>query len=119
LDEISLQIKSKEIIALVGESGSGKTILSRAIMNLIPKPGRLNSGTILYHNKNLLDLNNQELTKLRGNRIATIVSNPKGELDPLETIGQQIGNVIIHHLGVTREEAKKKSYSIIKRCKNT
>ena len=113
-----MQIESKEIIALVGESGSGKTILSRAIMNLIPKPGRLNSGKVLYRNKNLIDLSNEELADLRGNKIATIVSNPKGELDPLETIGQQISNVIVHHLRLTREEAKK-GYSAIKRCKNT
>ncbi len=117
MDEISFHVESKEIIALVGESGSGKTILSRAIMNLIPKPGRLISGTILYHEKNLLDLSNEELTKLRGNRIATIVSNPKGELDPLETIGQQISNVIIHHLGITREEAKKKAIQLLKDVK--
>ena len=108
-----MHIKSREIIALVGESGSGKTILSRAIMNLIPKPGRLNSGAVLYHDKNLIDLSNEELTKLRGNRIATIVSNPKGELDPLETIGQQISNVIIHHLRITREEAKKKAIQLL------
>ena len=112
-----MHIKSREIIALVGESGSGKTILSRAIMNLIPKPGRLNSGAVLYHDKNLIDLSNEELTKLRGNRIATIVSNPKGELDPLETIGQQISNVIIHHLGITREEAKKKAIQLLKDVK--
>ena len=112
-----MHIKSREIIALVGESGSGKTILSRAIMNLIPKPGRLNSGAVLYHDKNLIDLSNEELTKLRGNRIATIVSNPKGELDPLETIGQQISNVIIHHLRITREEAKKKAIQLLKDVK--
>lgn len=117
MDEISLHIKSREIIALVGESGSGKTILSRAIMNLIPKPGSLNSGAVLYHDKNLIDLSNEELTKLRGNRIATIVSNPKGELDPLETIGQQISNVIIHHLRITREEAKKKAIQLLKDVK--
>lgn len=112
-----MHIKSREIIALVGESGSGKTILSRAIMNLIPKPGSLNSGAVLYHDKNLIDLSNEELTKLRGNRIATIVSNPKGELDPLETIGQQISNVIIHHLRITREEAKKKAIQLLKDVK--
>tara|TARA_B100000242_G_scaffold254078_1_gene196669 strand:+ start:4823 stop:6634 length:1812 start_codon:yes stop_codon:yes gene_type:complete len=117
LDEISLQIESKEIIALVGESGSGKTILSRAIMNLIPKPGRLNSGKVLYRNKNLIDLSNEELADLRGNKIATIVSNPKGELDPLETIGQQISNVIVHHLRLTREEAKKKAIQLLKDVK--
>ena len=86
-------------------------------MNLIPKPGRLNSGAVLYHDKNLIDLSNEELTKLRGNRIATIVSNPKGELDPLETIGQQISNVIIHHLRITREEAKKKAIQLLKDVK--
>ena len=117
MDKISLQIKSKEIIALVGESGSGKTILSRAVMNLIPAPGRLTSGKVFYHDRNLLELNNEELGKLRGNRITTIVSNPKGELDPLETVGQQISNVIMHHLGLEREEAKKKAIQLLEDVK--
>ena len=117
MDKISLQIKSKEIIALVGESGSGKTILSRSVMNLIPAPGRLSSGKVFYHDRNLLELNNEELSKLRGNRITTIVSNPKGELDPLETVGQQISNVIMHHLGLTREEAKKKAIKLLEDVK--
>ena len=111
MDKISLQIKSKEIIALVGESGSGKTILSRSVMNLIPAPGRLSSGKVFYHDRNLLELNNEELSKLRGNRITTIVSNPKGELDPLETVGQQISNVIMHHLGLAAKKLKRRLYS--------
>ena len=114
LDKISLQIKSKEIIALVGESGSGKTILSRAIMNLIPAPGRLTSGKVYYHERNLLELNNEELSKLRGNRITTIVSNPKGELTRLKRSASN--NVIMHHLGLTREEAKK-GYKVIEDVK--
>lgn len=110
---MSIGIKSKEIIALVGESGSGKSILSRAIMNLIPAPGKLISGSILYGETDLLSLSHEKLASLRGRKIATIVSNPKGELDPLETVGQQISNVIIHHLGLTREQAKEKSIQLL------
>ena len=60
LDQISFGVKSKEIVALVGESGSGKTILSRAIMNLIPAPGKIVSGSIFYHGENLLEFEDKK-----------------------------------------------------------
>ena len=117
LDHISFSVKSKEIVALVGESGSGKTILSRAIMNLIPAPGKIVSGSIFYHGENLLESDHKKLANLRGKRIVTIVSNPKGELDPLETIGQQIINVIVHHLGLSKNEAKLKAIRLLEDVK--
>ena len=82
-------------------------------MNLIPAPGKLISGSILYGETDLLTLSHEKLASLRGRKIATIVSNPKGELDPLETVGQQISNVIMHHLGLTREQAKEKSIRLL------
>lgn len=114
LNKASLNLKKGEIVALVGESGSGKTILSRAIMNLIPSPGYISDGKIIFNELNLLDLQREEMVKIRGRKISLIVSNPKGELDPLETVGQQICNVLIHHLDFSYSQAKKKAISLLR-----
>ena len=117
VNNLNFKVEKGERFALVGESGSGKTILSRAIMNLIPAPGKIVSGSIFYDGENLLEFEDKKLANLRGKRIVTIVSNPKGELDPLETIGQQIINVIVHHLGLSKNEAKLKAIRLLEDVK--
>jgi oligopeptide/dipeptide ABC transporter ATP-binding protein len=98
LRRINLEIAPGEVLGLVGESGSGKTMLARSIMQLIPVPGRIERGHLLFDGRDLAALDEEELRKLRGRDIAMIISNPRGELDPLQTVGQQIGNVLRYHL---------------------
>jgi oligopeptide/dipeptide ABC transporter ATP-binding protein len=113
LSSVDLAIGLGEIVALVGESGAGKTTLARSIMQLVPLPGRIDSGRVLFDGTDLGVLDAEALRRLRGRDIAMIISNPRGELDPLETVGRQIGNVLRHHLGLSRRETQERVLAIL------
>lgn len=102
LKKINLVMEPGEVLGLVGESGSGKTMLARAIMALIPPPGRIEAGRILFDGRELEAADEEAMRRLRGRDIAMIISNPRGELDPLETVGRQIGNILRYHLGMDK-----------------
>lgn len=97
LIDIDFTIARGEVVGLVGESGSGKTTLARSIMQLVPEPGFISSGKLIFEGRDLVGLEAETLRQLRGRDIAMIISNPRGELDPLQTVGQQIGNVLRAH----------------------
>ena len=102
---IDLQVREGENIGLVGESGSGKTTLARAIMQLISRPGRVDSGRIEFAGRDLSKLSEEELRAIRGDDIAMVIPNPRTELNPLVTVGKQIANVARYHLSLPRKEA--------------
>ncbi|MGI9451229.1 MAG: ABC transporter ATP-binding protein [Geminicoccaceae bacterium] len=108
LRDIGLSVVAGEILALVGESGSGKTMLARAIMRLVPAPGRIDKGQVMFDGIDLGELDAEALRKRRGRDIAMIVSNPRGELDPLETVGRQMGHVLRHHLAIDERAVKER-----------
>jgi oligopeptide/dipeptide ABC transporter ATP-binding protein len=113
LRDVTLKIGSGEIVALVGESGSGKSMLARAIMRLVPAPGRIDAGTALFMGQDLGELDGEALRKIRGRDLAMVVSNPRGELDPLETVGTQIGNVLRYHMNLDKGAAKERVLGIL------
>ncbi|MCO5084182.1 MAG: ABC transporter ATP-binding protein [Rhizobiaceae bacterium] len=114
LRDVSLTIRRGEILGLVGESGSGKTMLARAIMRLVPQPGEITTGTVKFEGKDLGKLDEESLRRMRGRDIAMIISNPRGELDPLQTVGQQIGNVLRHHLDLDRRQIRERALDLLK-----
>ena len=114
LQSIDLQISRGEVIGLVGESGSGKTTLARSIMRMIPKPGRVESGTITFEGRNVSDLDTESLRQLRGREIAMIIANPRSELDPLQTVGNQIANVLRAHLELSREGVRDRVLELLR-----
>ncbi len=110
VDGVNFQIFSGEIIALVGESGSGKSISALALARLVPEPaGRIVGGKIVFQDVEPLKLKPSELRKLRGARIAYIFQEPATSLNPVYTIGWQIGEAIrLHRKGVNvKTEVKK------------
>jgi oligopeptide/dipeptide ABC transporter ATP-binding protein len=105
LKGIDLRVREGENVGLVGESGSGKTTLARSIMQLISRPGRVDSGRIEFSGRDLSTLNEEELRAIRGDDIAMVIPNPRTELNPLVTVGKQIANVARYHLSLPRKEA--------------
>jgi len=109
-----------ETFCLVGETGCGKTVTSRAITWLIQSPGRIERGEVLYHSRdgrviNLLELSDEELRRIRGKEIAYIFQDPAAALDPLYTIGHQIGETMIEHKTVKDwKEAFMKAVHVLK-----
>ena len=102
IDGVSFEVLEGETFCLVGETGCGKTVTSRAITKLINSPGRIEHGEVLYFQRegkvvNMLELSDEELRKIRGNEIAYIFQDPAAALDPLYTIGYQIGETMIEH----------------------
>ena len=106
VDGVDLQVAADEVLGLVGESGSGKTMTSLAMLRLVPAPGRVTAGQIRFEGRDLLALPPGEMGKLRGRRIAMVFQNPAHSLDPLLTVGAQLGEIVRWHERIGRREAR-------------
>lgn len=95
VDDVSLTVRENEIMAIVGESGCGKSTLAFSIMGLHPRAKT--AGEILFKGKNILNIPNRQMNELRGKEIGMIFQDPMKALNPLKTIGDQIGEVLIIH----------------------
>ena len=109
LFDFSFKLEKGKMHALVGESGCGKTISAMSILKLLPKTAKILSGQIYYDDKDILNLPQRELQKLRGAKIALIPQDPMTSLNPLYTIGDQLLEVIKIHQGLQGAEAYKKA----------
>jgi oligopeptide/dipeptide ABC transporter ATP-binding protein len=105
LSDVNLSIAQGEIVGLVGESGSGKTTLARAIMGMVPQPGVVEAGDVLFDGVSINGLSEEKLRSLRGAQISMMVPNPRSELNPVQTIGKQIARVALEHLGGGQKQA--------------
>lgn len=100
VDDVSLNLHAGEIVAIVGESGSGKSVTSLAVMRLIPDPpGRIVAGRILLNGIDLSSLDDAAMRRIRGKDIAMIFQDPMSSLNPVLTVGRQIGEAIRLHNG--------------------
>jgi peptide/nickel transport system ATP-binding protein len=102
LDDVSLSLGAREILCVVGESGSGKSMAANAVMGLLPEGVRATHGRILLEGADLLKMTNAELRRVRGQRIAMIFQEPMTALNPLRTIGDQIGEMFTEHTDLTK-----------------
>ena len=114
IDGVSLEVNAGETLGLVGESGSGKSVTSLAIMGLIPSPpGRIVSGDIRFNGQSLPGLSQRAYRKLRGREIAMIFQEPMTALNPVFTVGSQIGDVLRRHMGLGRKAARKRAIELL------
>ncbi|HJV66187.1 MAG TPA: ABC transporter ATP-binding protein [Geomonas sp.] len=110
---VDLALEPGETLALVGESGCGKSITAASIMGLVPPPGRIVAGSILFKGKDLLKLSEGEMREVRGNRIGMIFQDPMTSLNPVFTVGYQIAEGLRIHRGVSRQEAESQAVQML------
>jgi peptide/nickel transport system ATP-binding protein len=114
VEGISYKVRSGETVALVGESGCGKSVSSLAIMRLLARPaGRIVGGRILFQGRNLLDLTEDEMREIRGRDIAMIFQEPMTSLNPVLTVGFQIMEPLLIHLGMSEEHARRRALELL------
>jgi peptide/nickel transport system ATP-binding protein len=113
VDGTSFQVNKGEPLGLVGESGSGKTVSALSILGVVPRPGRIVSGKILFHGENLLGKSESEMRRIRGRKIGYVSQDPNSSLDPLYTVQSQLAEVIQAHEKITKEEARQRVLSLL------
>lgn len=113
---VSFGMYPGEILGVVGESGCGKSVTAQSIMRLIPEPpGRIESGEILYDGKDIVGLSARQMRKIRGDRISMIFQEPMTSLNPVKTVGRQIGEVYALHRGVSKRESMNKAVEMLEK----
>jgi oligopeptide/dipeptide ABC transporter ATP-binding protein len=118
VDGVSFEIGEGKTLGLVGESGCGKSVTALSIMRLVPSPpGRIVGGEILYRGRDLLKLDGESMRKIRGNEISMIFQEPMTSLNPVFTVGNQIGEAIHLHQGLGKRETRAKTIEMLKLVK--
>jgi oligopeptide/dipeptide ABC transporter ATP-binding protein len=116
VDGVSYDLKSGETLGVVGESGCGKSVTALSILRLIANPpGRIVGGAIRFEGRNLLELSESEMERIRGNDISMIFQEPMTSLNPLFTVGRQISEAIVLHEGLSRRAAMDKAVDMLRR----
>tara|TARA_B100001057_G_scaffold476426_1_gene544400 strand:- start:220 stop:1074 length:855 start_codon:yes stop_codon:yes gene_type:complete len=103
----------RERLGIVGESGSGKSMTGRAILRLIRKPGIVESDAIRLEGRNLLELSEPEMRKVRGQKISMVMQDPKFSLNPVMTIGDQIMEAYLLHNNTSKAQARAKAIAML------
>jgi len=114
VDEVTLSLDAGETLGIVGESGSGKSTLALTILRLLPKAARIVGGRIMFEGENLVDKPESEMRRVRGKRIAMILQDPMASLNPLFSIGDQVGEPLRVHEGASRSSAWQRAIDLIK-----
>jgi oligopeptide transport system ATP-binding protein len=111
---VSYSLAEGEALGLVGESGCGKSVSALSLMRLIPTPpGRIVEGEVLFDGKDLLKLNDEGIRRVRGNDVAMIFQDPMTSLNPVLTVGRQIGEALELHKGMNRAAARKRTIELL------
>ena len=113
VDDVSLEIQAGQTLGLVGESGCGKSVTAHSIIRLIPDPpGKIVSGRILFEGTDLVSIPEDRMRRIRGNQISMIFQEPMTSLNPVFTVGEQVGEVLRLHQGLSRHDARSRVVEI-------
>jgi oligopeptide/dipeptide ABC transporter ATP-binding protein len=114
VDGVDFHVDRGEILGLVGESGCGKSVTSLSLMGLVAKPGKVDSGQVIFDGQDLLTLSPKELRAMRGDRISMIFQQPTSSLNPVYNVGRQIGEVLELHRNMKRGPARERAAEMLR-----
>lgn len=114
VDGVNFSVPKGKTLGVVGESGSGKSITSLSILRLIQNPGKIVGGQILFKGTDLLEKSESEMRKIRGNEISMIFQEPMTSLNPVYTVGKQIGEVFQIHQNLNKKQSIERSIEMLK-----
>ena len=114
VDGVSFHVNSGETVAIVGESGCGKSVTAMSILRLIPEPPGKLAGAIRFDGRDLLKLSDREMRAIRGNEISMIFQEPMTSLNPVLTVGKQIGETLRLHQGMSKQQAEDRAVEMLK-----
>jgi peptide/nickel transport system ATP-binding protein len=113
VDDVSISVNKGEVLGLAGESGCGKSTIALSVMRILPYPGKVISGEIMFKDRDILKLNDSELRKVRWKGISTVFQGAMASLNPLFKVGKQIADPIMIHEDVTKEEAYRRAREML------
>ena len=114
VDGVDFEVYPGEVLGLVGESGCGKSVTSFSILRLVDSPGKVVDGNIIFDGKNLRELDEKEMVKIRGNQISMIFQQPQSSLNPVINVGSQIVEVFDVHSKMSKEESWQKAVDLLR-----
>ena len=115
VDGIDFSVGKGEVLCIVGESGCGKSVTALSAMRLVPPPGRIETGEVLFEGRDLLALSKAEMTELRGENISMIFQDPTSSLNPVFQVGLQISEVYEIHRGMKRKAGFERAVDMLER----
>ena len=113
VDDVSLELKLGETLAVVGESGSGKSVTALAVMRLLPNALEITDGSVTLGAENIFELTENEMNEVRGSRVAMIFQEPQTSLNPVQTVGEQLAEAISLHRSLPRSEITKSTVDLL------
>jgi peptide/nickel transport system ATP-binding protein len=114
VDGVSFHVNAGETLAIVGESGCGKSVTAMSILRLIPEPPGKIAGAIRLNGKDLLKVSEKEMRQIRGNDVSMIFQEPMTSLNPVLTVGRQIGETLRLHQGLNAQQAEQRAIEMLK-----
>src|SRR5690606_15862014 len=111
---VTLEVAAGRIVGLVGESGAGKTMVSRAVLGILPGNARITAGSVRFDGRDITHLDEAARRRLSGREISFIPQNPMTALNPVERIGQQVTDVLRMHLGLDRDAGSARALELLR-----
>ena len=115
VDDISFSVAKGSTLGLVGESGSGKSVTTQSVLRIVPKPGKIVEGKILFEGEDLLMKTEREMQAFRGRKVSMIFQDPTTSINPLFTIGDQLADIVVEHNRVKKSDALEHVIQTLKR----
>ncbi len=113
VDSVSFEISERQVLGIVGESGCGKSVCALSILRLVPSPGVIAGGSILFGGRDLLTVPENEMQEIRGNEISMIFQEPMTSLNPVFRVGDQVTEVLLRHRDISRKEAQIRTIELL------